>query len=562
MNTQADPLVPAEITISPTSGPSGTEVTISGSHFSGGARISITFDGYSVSTSPETVSARLDGSFTAKFVVPEVPAGNEGEKIVRATDNFIGYTDSATFQLIEKDSEGSGGGQTDKDPAARSQSIRIAEDTLTLVKLRTSHPNDEVRFLIVDDPLHGELSDFDREVGTVRYLPNENYFGSDKFTFRVQGSNVVGTVSITIESRNDIPIAKNQQVDAIEESSKQITLSGSDVESDNITFSIVSKPAFGKLTGNAPNVTYLPNKDYFGFDSFSFRTNDGVANSNVATVSIRVAGVNDSPIVDDLTNIIIKENDDVRITLVAADIDSEFVNFSIVSDPAHGTLTRPLTTGPQVAILTYAPDLDYSGKDAFSFVVNDGNKDNSVSKIGKVNIRIGAGNNPEPIDNSDRTEQSPVLSSPQSEEAGENNVRAVPPDTLPPRLNIPSSPIEVEASSEEGAIVIYATAAADDVDGTVPPLCSPASGSVFPVGTITVRCSATDKTGNGVEKTFMVSVRPMEGKVYMQIDPIIMIPASIAGAAGILVGIILVRRRRQDRKNETPSSISEGPALP
>src|SRR4029077_1005705 len=85
---------------------------------------------------------------------------------------------------------------------------------------------------------------------------------------------------------------------------KAITLTGQDPDGDAITFSIVTPPTnggFGATT--APNLTYTPNANFFGADSFTFRVNDGTTsgagnngNSNeTCTVSVTVNPVNDAP---------------------------------------------------------------------------------------------------------------------------------------------------------------------------------------------------------------------------------------------------------------------------
>jgi hypothetical protein len=80
-------------------------------------------------------------------------------------------------------------------------------------------------------------------------------------------------------------------------------------------------------------------------------------------------------------------------------------------------------------------------------------------------------------------------------------------DTTPPSLTVPAA-IAVDATSPAGAGVTYSAAANDLVDGAVAPACSPASGSVFPIGTTTVSCTATDAHGNASQaKTFDVHVK-------------------------------------------------------
>jgi hypothetical protein len=80
-------------------------------------------------------------------------------------------------------------------------------------------------------------------------------------------------------------------------------------------------------------------------------------------------------------------------------------------------------------------------------------------------------------------------------------------DTTAPTLTVPDS-ITVDATSAEGAVVTYAAAASDVVDGSVTPSCSTPSGATFAIGTTTVSCTATDSHGNtSAPQTFTVSVQ-------------------------------------------------------
>ena len=76
----------------------------------------------------------------------------------------------------------------------------------------------------------------------------------------------------------------------------------------------------------------------------------------------------------------------------------------------------------------------------------------------------------------------------------------------PPVLSLPG-PITAEATSSAGATVTYATSAVDAEDNPDPtPVCAPASGSTFPLGTTTVACSVTDAGGLSASGSFSVSV--------------------------------------------------------
>ncbi|MEW5849601.1 MAG: HYR domain-containing protein [Myxococcota bacterium] len=79
-------------------------------------------------------------------------------------------------------------------------------------------------------------------------------------------------------------------------------------------------------------------------------------------------------------------------------------------------------------------------------------------------------------------------------------------DTTPPVVSVPNN-ITAEATSASGATVTFSASATDDVDGSLTPTCSPASGSTFVLGTTTVTCSATDAAGNTGSASFSVTVQ-------------------------------------------------------
>jgi hypothetical protein len=78
-------------------------------------------------------------------------------------------------------------------------------------------------------------------------------------------------------------------------------------------------------------------------------------------------------------------------------------------------------------------------------------------------------------------------------------------DTTPPVLTLPAD-ISVTTESPGGTTVTYSASANDNLDGPIPPSCSPSSGSTFPVGTTTVNCTATDSHGNSTAGSFQVTV--------------------------------------------------------
>ena len=72
---------------------------------------------------------------------------------------------------------------------------------------------------------------------------------------------------------------------------------------------------------------------------------------------------------------------------------------------------------------------------------------------------------------------------------------------------------KIEPAGPGGAVVTYTASATDDVDGSVPVTCVPASGSTFEIGTTPVTCSAEDAAGNEASAGFDVHVRGADEQV-------------------------------------------------
>lgn len=78
-------------------------------------------------------------------------------------------------------------------------------------------------------------------------------------------------------------------------------------------------------------------------------------------------------------------------------------------------------------------------------------------------------------------------------------------DTTAPALTVPAD-LTVSPKSAGGAPVTFAATATDNVDAAVTVSCLPASGSTFPIGATTVKCTAADRAANVASKSFKVTV--------------------------------------------------------
>ncbi len=87
---------------------------------------------------------------------------------------------------------------------------------------------------------------------------------------------------------NGKPTANDQKVATEENTPVDIVLTATDPNNDKLTYVIASQPAHGSVDGEAPTLTYTPDPEYTGPDSFTFKVNDGKIDSEIATVDIAV----------------------------------------------------------------------------------------------------------------------------------------------------------------------------------------------------------------------------------------------------------------------------------
>ncbi|HYH98103.1 Ig-like domain-containing protein, partial [Hyalangium sp.] len=187
------------------------------------------------------------------------------------------------------------------------------------------------------------------------------------FTFRASDGTVdsnVATVSLTVTSVNGVPLAQSRSADVNEDASVAVTLVATDSDGDTLTFTVVSGPAHGTLSGTAPHLTYAPAPNFHGSDSFTFRASDGTADSSVAPVTLTVAPVNDAPQAQE-TLVTTPQNTPVQVVLAGTDVDGDTLSY-LETQPSHGMLSG---TPPN---LTYTPADGYAGEDSFTYRVSDG----------------------------------------------------------------------------------------------------------------------------------------------------------------------------------------------
>ena len=270
-------------------------------------------------------------------------------------------------------------------PDADDQIVSVDEDSSVVVTLTATDPDGEpLTYTIVTLPANGSVTLNGQDA---TYTPDPDYVGPDSFGFVANDGTVdsnEATVTITVIPVNDQPVASDQSPTTDEDTPVDFTLTATDVDGDALTFSVVTQPLNGSLSLNGAIATYTPDLNYFGPDSFTFKANDGVDDSNVATVSITINSVNDPPVANDQSS---TTNEDIPVdfTLTSADVEGDALTYSIVTQPVNGLATLNGT------IATYTPDLNFFGSDSFTFVANDGIADSIEAT---VTITVNSVNDP------------------------------------------------------------------------------------------------------------------------------------------------------------------------
>jgi VCBS repeat-containing protein len=219
--------------------------------------------------------------------------------------------------------------------------------------------------------------------GTFIYTAAPDYSGPDAFRVWVtdaSGIEVSGELQFYVNRVNDAPLAHSSSITLAEDTPAAGTLAGHDVDGDALTFSLLSGPGHGTAVLNADGTfVYTPAADYYGADQFTFRSFDGTAHSAVASVSITVIPVNERPVA---TPDSVTAAQDTRRIITFADLtandvdpDGQVLGVRVVDGPAFGTLTQ--VEGK----LIYVPSLGFSGGDAFTYVVTDGEFESEVVSV-------------------------------------------------------------------------------------------------------------------------------------------------------------------------------------
>jgi hypothetical protein len=256
-------------------------------------------------------------------------------------------------------------GAVNDPPTASPQTATTDEDTSVAIVLNATDPDGDTLTYDVGEPEDGTLTG---TAPNLTYAPDAGTHGLDAFTYEACDTNdecVTSGVSITVASVADAPTATDQLVTTDEDTAVDIVLDAVDEDGDDLTVTITGAPVSGSLTGSDLERTYTPGPDVNGGDAFTYEVCDPSALCDTASVTIVIAAVNDPPTTQN-QSVLTPEDTTVGITLAGGDVDGDELSFEITTQPTRGSLSG---TAPS---LTYTPEPNVFGTDAFTYVVEDG----------------------------------------------------------------------------------------------------------------------------------------------------------------------------------------------
>ena len=408
-------------------------------------------------TAPEDMTLSEDGpNGTTNIVVSDVEtaAANLGVTVVSSTNTaLIAVTDvtvtagelgARTIHVNPKnDQNGSaiitlkvtdedGGERTipftvdvtavNDDPVANDKTLNIAEDagTQTIAKSSVAsdvdiETNDDALTLTIATAAQHGTAGIDTD-GNLTYRAIANFNGTDTFVYTATdkaGRPDNGTVTVNISQVNDAPAVGDDSAETSEDTPVVIPVlvDDSDVDMDPLlnatpgaeSISVLvnqtglTGPAHGSVATNGSKVTYTPNQDYNGTDTFEYYCYDGEARTK-GTVTVSIAQVNDNPVaIADSGST--KEDQSISVNVLGNDTDVDTdtslnkdelhdladlaIDRCYISGISHGTATK------NGASIEYDPDADFYGTQIIKYVLIDGHGGTST---GTLTIEVGSEN--------------------------------------------------------------------------------------------------------------------------------------------------------------------------
>ena len=154
-----------------------------------------------------------------------------------------------------------------------------------------------------------------------------------------------------------------------------------DPDGDSLQITKYTQSSNGSVSRSGDSLTYTPNANFYGTDSFSYTISDGKGGTDSASVSITVVNVNDPPKAVTDSASVLPNSGANPINVLGNDSDPEGdpLTIDFVTQGSHGSVSN---NGSNV---TYTPDAGFTGTDSFTYTITDGNGGSDTASV-TVNV--------------------------------------------------------------------------------------------------------------------------------------------------------------------------------
>ena len=244
--------------------------------------------------------------------------------------------------------------------------VTVEEDGSVECSPLANDTGEGLRLHSISAPERGEAT---FEEGRVRYRPDPDFSGRDRFTYTAEdeaGKRAQATITVTVLPVNDPPEATGEQVTVEENGRLKVNVLANDRDRDGDPLKViaVSAPAHGSAAvAGEGSILYEPLPGFDGTDSFGYTVADPVGATAEAVVEVTVEGRNDAPEARD-DRIAVREGATLALDLLANDRDPEArpLKVEVVAGPRRGRLDDALN---------YTAPGGYNGYDEFVYRIVD-----------------------------------------------------------------------------------------------------------------------------------------------------------------------------------------------
>jgi len=316
------------------------------------------------------------------------PGFNGSDTFTYTVDDGNGGTDTGTVIVEVTNATPTA---TD-DTAETSNTAAVTIDVLA----NDSDPDDDI--LSITNVVQGENGSVEiNDNNTVTYTPNPDFLGTDTFTYTVEdGNENTATATVTVAVTNSPPVAEDDTAETRHNPAFTITpqnlatvtidvlANDSDPDDDILSITNVVQGENGSVEINDDNtVTYTPNLDFLGTDTFTYTVEDG--NENTATATVTVEVTNSPPIAnDDIIEVTSGTSTQMPFLLNDRDPDGDILVVTSATQPMNGELNLQL----EDVTIFYTSNPGFVGTDSFTYTISDrlGGTDTATITVNVVNF--------------------------------------------------------------------------------------------------------------------------------------------------------------------------------